>query len=254
MPSWQAESSSFTAMTGSLTSQLRADPPALHESGASCAGLHWPALEWIERTVQPGWATLETGAGLSTIVFASRAASHEAVTPAGDETARIQDELHRRGIPADGVRFHVGTSDEVLPRWEARPLDLVLLDGAHGFPYPVLDWWYLAPHIEPGGLLLLDDAYMAGVSVLLDYLRSRPSWRVEEAVGFRTVVVRKLRQERPPFDSLGEEGGRPVSFGYLPPHRRAVASARHRIFSTRAGLAVVRATRKHASFLFRSRA
>lgn len=240
-------------MAESLTSQLRADPPGLHQSGAACAGLHWPALEWIERTVEPGWATLETGAGLSTIVFAARGADHEAVTPAADETARILDELRGREIAADRVRFHIGTSDEVLPRWDPRPLDLVLLDGAHGFPYPVLDWWYVAPHLKPGGLLVLDDAYMAGVSVLLDYLRSRASWRVEEAVGFRTVVVRKLGDDRPPFDSLGEEGGRRVSFGYLPPHRRAVASARHRIFSTRAGLAVVRATRKHAPFFFRSR-
>jgi Methyltransferase domain len=240
-------------MTGSLTSELRADPPALHEGGTSCAGLHWPALEWIERTVQPGWATLETGAGLSTIVFASRGTDHEAVTPAEAETQRILDELRRRRIPTERIRFHIGSSDEVLPHWEARPLDFVLLDGAHGFPYPTLDWWYVAPHLKPGGLLILDDAYMAGVAGLLDYLRSRPSWRVEEAVGFRTVAVRKLADERPPFDSLGEEGGRPVSFAYLPPHRRLAASARHRFFSTRAGLAIVRATRRHASFLFRSR-
>ncbi len=140
-----------------------------------------------------------------------------------------------------------------MPSWEPRPLDLVLLDGAHGFPYPTLDWWYVAPHLKPGGLLVLDDAYMSGVSALLDYLRSRPTWRVEDALGFRTVVVRKLADERPPFDSLGEEGVGSVSFAYLPPHRRVVASTRHRVFSTRAGLAVVRATRKHASFLFRER-
>ena len=240
-------------MTGSLTASLRADPPALHESGASCAGLHWPALEWIERTVQPGWATLETGAGLSTLVFAASGAEHESVTPARDETERILAELRRREISSDHVRFHVGSSDEVLPSWEPRPLDLVLLDGAHGFPYPTLDWWYVAPHLKPGGLLVLDDAYMSGVSGLLDYLRSRPTWRVEDALGFRTVVVRKLADERPPFDSLGEEGVGSVSFAYLPPHRRVVASTRHRVFSTRAGLALVRATRKHASFLFRER-
>ena len=175
------------------------------------------------------------GSGTSTIVFAARGADHEAVTPAAEEAPRIVEELRRRQIPADRIRFHVGSSDEVLPGWDARPLDLVLLDGAHGFPYPVLDWWYLAPHLKPGGLLLLDDAYMAGVSALLDYLRSRPSWRVEDAVGYRSVVVRKVQEERPPFDSLGEEGVRHVSFGYLPPHRRAVASARHRIFSTRPG-------------------
>jgi hypothetical protein len=74
---------------------------------------------------------------------------------------------------------------------------------------------------------------------------------VQGAVGYRTLIVRKLEDELPPFDSLGEEGVGRVSFGYLPPHKRAVASVRHRVFSTRAGLAVVRGVRRRAPFLFR---
>jgi hypothetical protein len=235
----------------SLASDLKAEPPSLHATGGVCGGLHWAALEWLERTVQPGWATLETGAGLSTLVLASRGAVHEAVTPSQDETDRIRAEAERRGISLEHVRFRIGSSHEELPRWEPRPLDLVLLDGAHGFPYPILDWWYVAPHLKRGGYLLLDDAYMDAVAKLVDFLRSRPAWRVEGAVGYRTLVVRKLEDELPPFDSLGEEGVGRVSFGYLPPHRRVVAAARHRVFSTRAGLAVVRGVRKHAPFLFR---
>ena len=237
-------------MQGSLARELRANPPPLH-SGAFCAGLHWPALEWLEHTVRPGWATLETGAGLSTIVFAARGAEHEAVTPAADEAAAIRDELSRRGIPVGGVTFRIGPSHEVLAHWDPRALDLVLLDGAHGFPYPVLDWWYVAPHLKPGGLLLLDDAYMVGVRVVLDYLRSTPSWKVEEAVGYRTVVVRKLKDDDPPFDPFGTGRVRSTSFAYLPPRRRAVAAVRHRVFSTRAGMAFVGLVRKRASFLFR---
>ncbi len=238
-------------MERSLAAQFKAEPPSLHATGAICGGLHWAALEWIERTVQPGWATLETGAGLSTLVLASRGAVHEAVTPSQDEADRIRAEAESRGISLDGVRFRIASSHEELPRWEPRPLDLVLLDGAHGFPYPILDWWYVAPHLKSGGYLVLDDAYMDAVARLLEFLRSRPAWRVEGAVGYRTVIVRKLADELPPFDSLGEEGVGRVSFGYLPPHKRAVAAVRHRAFSTRAGLAVVRGVRKHAPFLFR---
>lgn len=237
-------------MRASLTRELRAEPPPLH-AGAHCAGLHWPALDWLEQTVQPGWATLETGAGLSTIVFAARGAEHEAVTPDADEAAAIRVELERRAIPIERVTFRLGASHEVLPSWPPRALDLVLLDGAHGFPYPVLDWWYVMPHLKRGGLLLLDDAYMAGVRVLLEYLESRPSWQLEDAVGYRTVVVRKLADEEPPFDSFGTERGRSISFAYLPLHHRALASTRHRIFSTRAGMEAVRLIRRRASFLFR---
>ena len=238
-------------MERSLAAQLKAEPPSLHATGAVCGGLHWAALEWLEQTVQPGWGTLETGAGLSTLVFASRGAVHDAITPSQDEADRIVAEAERRGISLDGVRFRIASSHEELPRWEPRPLNLVLLDGAHGFPYPILDWWHIAPHLKTGGFLVLDDAYMSAVARLVEFLRSRPSWQLEGAVGYRTVIVRKLADELPPFDSLGEEGIGHVSFAYLPPHRRAVASVRHRVFSTRAGLAAVRAVRKHAPFLFR---
>ena len=237
-------------MARSLAAELKAEPPALHASGETCAGLHWAALEWLEQTVEPGWSTLETGAGASTMVFAARGAEHEAVTPAADEAERIEAECRRRGIAMERIRFRIGLSHDVLAAWDPRPLDLVLLDGAHGFPYPLLDWWYLMPHLKRGGLLVLDDAYMGAVATLVGHLRERPAWRIERAVGYRTVIVRKLADELPPFDSLGEEGMR-VSFAYLPPHRRAVAAVRHRVFSTRAGLAAVRAVRKHAPFLFR---
>src|SRR5438874_7268981 len=153
-------------------------------------------------------ATLETGAGSSTLVFAARGAEHEAITPDPAEEERIRGECDRRGIPSGGVRFLIGPSHEVLPTWEPRPLDLVLVDGAHGFPYPILDWWHLAPHVQVGGRMLLDDAYMAPVGVLVDYLDSRPAWRVERAVGYRTVIVRKLADELPEFDWTGERVGR----------------------------------------------
>ena len=56
------------------------EQPSLHGE-AQLWGLAWAALDYIERTVQPGMATLETGAGASTMMFASRGAVHRAVTP-----------------------------------------------------------------------------------------------------------------------------------------------------------------------------
>jgi hypothetical protein len=141
------------------------------------------------------------------------------------------------------VRFLIGPSHEVLPRWEPRPLDLVLVDGAHGFPYPVLDWWYVAPHVRVGGLVLLDDAYMPPVRVLVDALRNQPGWEVAAAIGQRTVAVRKVADELPPFDWSGERLGGRMSFRYLPPGPRLVASARQRIFSTGLGLWLVKRRR-----------
>ena len=116
-------------------------------------------------------ATLETGAGASTIVFAAGGAEHEAVTPSQDEADRILAECERRGISTENLTFRIGSSADVLRDWEPRELDLVLVDGAHAFPYPTLDWWYLAPHLKVGGLMLLDDAYMPPVAAVVDHVR-----------------------------------------------------------------------------------
>jgi len=196
-------------------------------------------------------ATLETGAGSSTIVFAAGGADHEAVSPSTAEHEAIVAECARLGISTERLRFHVGLSHEVLAAREPRPLDLALVDGAHGFPYPVLDWWYLADQIKIGGLVVLDDAYMPPVGMVVDFLRRSPAWEVLPAVGYRTVPVRKLADALPPFDWEGERLGGGLSFDYLPAGERVVASARHRFFSSSAGLATVRVLRSRAGFLFR---
>jgi len=225
-----------------LTDSLRAAPPRLHGAGEYW-GLAWSALAWLEETVQPGWATLETGAGASTLVFAAAGAEHEVVTPDAAEEERIRGECADRGIASSRVRFLVGPSHEVLPRWTPRPLDLALIDGAHGFPYPILDWWYLAPHVKVGGAVLLDDAYLPAVGAIVDFVRASPAWELEGPVSFRTARVRKVGDDAPPFEAGAEAAHGRMRFAYLPPHRRAVASARQRIFSTRAGLWFVRRLR-----------
>ena len=226
----------------SLTAELRATPPTLHGQ-SEFWGIAWEALEFIERTVQPGMATLETGAGASTIVFAARGTHHETVTPSAEEAARILAECERRGISTENLSFRIGSSADVLRDWEPRPLDLVLVDGAHAFPYPTLDWWYLAPHLKIGGLMLLDDAYMPPVTAVVDHLRDSASWRLEEPASFRTAVARKLADEVPDGEWKGERVAGRMNFRYLPPRRRAVAAVRQRVFSTRLGLRAVEIVR-----------
>ena len=112
----------------------------------------------------------------------------------------------------------------------------MLIDGAHGFPYPILDWWHVAAHVRIGGTVLLDDAYLPAIAAIVDYARSSDAWRVDDAVSFRTARLTKLADEPPPFMAGADAAQGKMRFGYLPPHRRVVASTRQRVFSTRAGL------------------
>jgi hypothetical protein len=234
-----------------VTAALRAAPPGLHGAGDEYWGLAWAALDWLERNVEPGMATLETGAGSSTIVFAARGAEHVAVTPEAAEEERIRAACRELGVDDSRVRFLLGSSHEVLPGRAGQPLDLALVDGAHGFPYPILDWWYLAPQLRVGGRLLVDDAYMPAVGTLVDALRASPAWELEEAVGHRTVVVRKLADELPDFDWRGERIGGRLSFRYLPPLRRAAAAIQHRLFTTELGLRAVAKARGRSHLRWR---
>lgn len=234
-----------------LADQLRALPPGIHGGGDEFRGLAWPALDWLEREIRPDMTTLETGAGASTLAFASGGADHVAVTPDAGEEERIRAQAERLGIETSRVRFEIGPSHEVLPRLQHGPLDLVLIDGAHGFPYPVLDWWFVAAHLKVGGRVLIDDAYMPPVASLVDALRAQPAWAVEGSVGYRTAIVRKVAEAVPRWDWEGERIGGRMSFRYLPPRERAVAAVRHRVFSTRAGLALVGLARRGAGLRWR---
>jgi Methyltransferase domain len=225
-----------------VTASLRRNPPTLHGE-SEYWGIAWAALEWLETNVVQGMATLETGAGASTIVFAACGATHEAVTPDRAEEERIRRVCRDRGIDDSRVTFHIGRSQDVLPSLPVRELDLILIDGAHGFPYPVLDWWHLAPMLKTDGRMLLDDAYLPAVAAIVDYAKASKAWALEAPVSFRTACVRKLRDDEPPADagSLAAHGH--MRFSYLPPGRRLVASVRTRVFSTRLGLWIVRALR-----------
>ena len=229
-------------MAGSLTESLRRTPPGLH-GREEFWGLAWEALEWLETNVRAGTRTLETGAGASTLVFAAAGAIHRAVTPDPEEEHRIREACAARGIDDSNMTFDIGPSQKVLPSLETPPLDVVLVDGAHGFPYPILDWWYLQPHLKEGGLMLLDDAYLSPVGAILEYVQASESWELEKPISFRTACIRKLRDEEPPGDADALAAHGRMRFSYLPPGKRVVASARMRIFSTRAGIWVERKLR-----------
>src|SRR5262249_16200496 len=110
---------------------LLRDAPVFHvDEGFRPVSLQASAdvLETIDTAVRPGQRTGETGAGLSTVVFALRGAEHLCVTPAAAEVERIRAYCASRAIDLSSVRFAVGRSEEVLPTLSLRDLDLVLID------------------------------------------------------------------------------------------------------------------------------
>lgn len=202
-----------------LTQQLHASPPLVHAGGAAYFGLSWDALAWLEANLAPEMTTIETGAGASSIVFAASGARHTTISPSADEHRRIEAYCADHDVSPSNVTFIAGSSHEVLGNgWQGEPLDVALIDGAHGFPYPTLDWVLLAPHLKVGGHVLVDDAHLDSVYPLVEFLGRSASWDLVEVLGLRTPCFRKLDDREAPF-GLEHVSSRPA-LGYLPIVRR----------------------------------
>lgn len=180
-------------LSAPITGLLRSSPP-IH--GELTWGLSEDVLAFLDRTVTEDSETLETGSGLSTLVFAAKRTHHTCITPSQAEIDRILEHCSARGVVIDRLSFEVAFSHECLPRLQhGKPLDLVLIDGGHGFPIPFLDWLYCAPRIKVGGIVIVDDTQLWTGEVLAGFLAEDPDWALEERF-VRSAAFRKVAEFR----------------------------------------------------------
>lgn len=191
---------------GTLVDRLLADPPAVH---AMAAGPDAEIGIWstdrdcyvlLAEHASPGAHTLETGSGLSTVLLAALGSNHTCITPSQAEADRILAYCDGHAIDSSALTFEIGCSDEVLPGMSRKPLlDLVLIDGNHGFPAPILDWYYAASRLAPGGLVVFDDIALPAVAHLCAFVDRDPRFsvhrRTEKWAAYRRTGQGDLRQD-----------------------------------------------------------
>ena len=101
--------------------------------------------------------------------------------------------LSRRTAPrtasaTDSLTFDVRRSEVALPdRLDSGELDLVFIDGCHGFPSSIIDWFYAAGRLRREGVVVFDDVQLPHVSLLIESfiepddrwqeLETTPKWR-----------------------------------------------------------------------------
>jgi hypothetical protein len=180
-----------------------ADPPRVHPGAPDNAA--WSTEESCYRfmadQIGNGSRTLETGAGVSTVLFAAWRCDHVAVVPYASEAAAVEQYLDDQGIARDSLRFDLRPSEEALPTLSREsPFDLVFVDGCHGFPAPIIDWFYGAGLLRKGGIVVFDDVQLPQVQCLLTTF-IEPDERWEPVAG--TTKWRAFR--RLSEGSLGEE-------------------------------------------------
>lgn len=143
--------------------------------------------------------TAETGCGLSTIILSALAESHVCFTVAeGNPLHRVESAPH---LHRERVAFVIGPSQITLPRYSfTRSLDFALIDGAHAFPIPQMDYFYFYQHIRMGGILVVDDFHIPIIRQMYDFLRDDRMWtHLEDTM----TTAFFERSDGPMFDPLG---------------------------------------------------
>jgi hypothetical protein len=161
------------------------NPPAVHFSdpiyGLEPPGGVWrthrSCYEFLSKRCGPGARTLETGLGISTALFTMWGCDHTSIVPWEIEAERLMAYLALNEVDTQNLTVIIGYSQDILPNLDPTPLDLVLVDGGHGYPTAVIDWFYAGARLVKGGILVLDDLHLPSVTAgLVDFLDQDPRW------------------------------------------------------------------------------
>jgi hypothetical protein len=164
--------------------KVLAAPPHIHAQAPSGVwSTRRDCYEFMARELDRGSRTLETGAGVSTVLLAAWGCEHLCVVPIQSQVDGLLAYCADMAIDTSSVTFDVRLSETALPELdESREFDLVLIDGCHGFPLPVIDWFYGAGHLRRDGVVIFDDLQLPQVSHFLDwYLDRDPRWERQQA-------------------------------------------------------------------------
>ena len=134
--------------------------------------------------------SVETGSGKTTLLFSHLSAHH--VVFAVDAGQSISQVKGSHLFNAQSTTFVEGPTQRTLPRHTfSHGHQIVLIDGPHGYPFPDLEYYYLYPTIEVGGLLMLDDIQIPSIARMFDVIRADDMFELLEIVDDNTAFLRR---------------------------------------------------------------
>ncbi len=146
----------------------------------------------------------ETGTGRTTLGPSHLSADHLvfAADDSGAENGSLARVRSSQLFDASNTRFVLGATQLTLPNHSFETsIDFALIDGPHGFPFPALEYYYLYPHIGPGGTLVLDDLQIRSIGDMARVLRADAMWHLDQIVDNAAFFT---RTDAPTLDPLGD--------------------------------------------------
>ncbi len=145
-------------------------PDDWHEAGS----LRPEVLEALvtHSSARPLTHTAETGTGKSTLLLSHLSEDHTVFTVDDNSNTSLCRVMESALLNRERVHFVLGPTQRTLTRHTfPHPLQLVLLDGPHAYPFPEMEYWSFYPHLEENGLLIVDDIHIPTISRLFEFLR-----------------------------------------------------------------------------------
>ena len=149
-------------------------------------------------TIAPVRFSVETGSGKTTLLFSHASEEHK-VFAKEDGNGSITQVQKSELLNRDTVEFIDGATQRALASYEFRcQIDIALIDGPHGYPFPDLDYFHLYPHIRTGGILLIDDIQIPTIQNMFQILQADAMWASRGVVDNMAILERTAHPAVPP--------------------------------------------------------
>jgi len=188
---------------GSLSAQIGEYERSIadHRSGT----VDTSVLHAIERFAPPtvNWS-METGCGKTTILLSNLSAHHHvfAFDDRAEERSSIRYYEDCPLFKRECTTEVLGATQLTLPVYQfTEPIDLALLDGPHGYPFPELEYYYVYPKLRPGALLIIDDIHIPTIHRLHTFLAEE---KMFDLVHIERTTSFFVRTSAPTFFPLGD--------------------------------------------------
>lgn len=161
-------------------------PETFHGSGVACSEVLRQIADLFNGHID---FSIETGCGLTTLLL-SQISNNHLVFSINDGNS-IEAVKKSNLLKKESVRFIEAPTQKSLPHFKFdNKIDLALLDGPHGYPFPDLEYYFIYPHIKEGGFLIIDDIQIPTINRMYKILKEDKMYDIFKIVNTTAILKR----------------------------------------------------------------
>ena len=151
--------------------------------------------------------SVETGCGRTTLLLSHLSADHvvfarDVKNNENAQTNTLERVMRSPLLNKSHMTLVEGPTQVTLPAYKfTHRLQLALIDGPHGYPFPDLEYYYFYQQLDPGGLLLVDDTNIPTIGRMFEIIKGDAMFELLEEVD-KMAFFR--RTTAPVLDPLGD--------------------------------------------------